>query len=95
MYATEQPEVEMAECAHLDQIQVDTPANAEGCEECLVAGTTWVELRACRICGHVGCCDSSPGTHATEHYEKTGHAIMSSAMPGSTWTWCYVDQAMV
>jgi uncharacterized UBP type Zn finger protein len=85
----------MAQCTHLDEIKVDTPANAEGCEECLVEGRTWVELRACRICGHVGCCDSSPGTHATKHYEETGHPIMSSAMPGATWSWCYVDQAMV
>ncbi|HUA04590.1 MAG TPA: UBP-type zinc finger domain-containing protein [Solirubrobacteraceae bacterium] len=82
----------MAECAHVDQIKVDVPENVEGCEECLATGGTWVELRACRECGHVGCCDSSPGTHATKHYQETGHPVMSSAMPGATWSWCYVDE---
>jgi hypothetical protein len=81
----------MAECAHVDQIRVDVPENVEGCE-CLATGSTRVEPRACRVCGHVGCCDSSPGTHATEHYKETGHAIMSSAMPGGNWSWCYVDE---
>ena len=82
----------MAECAHVDQIKVDVPAGVEGCEECLAAGRTWVALRACRVCGHVGCCDSSPGTHATKHYRETGHAIVSSAMPGESWSWCYIDE---
>jgi uncharacterized UBP type Zn finger protein len=85
----------MAECSHLDQIKVEVPENVEGCEECLASGQTWVELRACRTCGHVGCCDSSPGAHATKHFKETGHAIMSSAMPGATWSYCYVDEAML
>ena len=46
------------ECTHLDQIQ-DVEPSAEGCEECLQMGDTWVHLRECLICGHVGCCDSS------------------------------------
>ncbi|MFE2628221.1 UBP-type zinc finger domain-containing protein, partial [Streptomyces sp. NPDC059374] len=24
-----------------------------------------MQLRICLTCGHVGCCDSSPGRHAT------------------------------
>ena len=46
------------ECTHLDQIN-DVEPSAEGCEECLRMGDTWVHLRECLICGHVGCCDSS------------------------------------
>lgn len=82
----------MAECAHVDQMKVEVPANVEGCEECLATGQTWIALRACRTCGHVGCCDSSPGTHATKHYKETGHPVMSSAMAGESWSWCYVDE---
>ena len=46
------------ECTHLDQIQ-DVEPSADGCEECLQIGDTWVHLRKCLVCGHVGCCDSS------------------------------------
>lgn len=28
--------------------------------------------------GHVGCCDSSPGQHATAHYRGTGHSVVQS-----------------
>ena len=45
-------------CTHLDQIR-DVEPSAEGCEECLQMGDTWVHLRECLSCGHVGCCDSS------------------------------------
>ena len=30
----------------------------EGCGECRALGMTWVHLRLCTTCGHVGCCDS-------------------------------------
>ena len=46
----------------------------------------------CLTCGHVGCCDSSRGRHATAHFEATGHPLMRSVEPGETWTWCYVDE---
>ncbi len=45
-------------CTHLDQIH-DVQPSAQGCEECLAMGDTWVHLRECLVCGHVGCCDSS------------------------------------
>ena len=38
----------------------------------------WVHLRLCLECGHVGCCDSSPGRHAVGHHEEIrapGHAL--------------------
>ncbi|MGH9110599.1 MAG: UBP-type zinc finger domain-containing protein [Acidimicrobiales bacterium] len=84
----------MAElCEHLDGVELadfPPPRTPDGCEECLAEGTQWVALRECRQCGHVGCCDSSPGTHATKHYHQTQHPVMRSIMPGDTWDWCYV-----
>ena len=46
-------------CTHTDQIR-DVEPSAQGCEECLRSGDTWVHLRECLTCGHVGCCDASP-----------------------------------
>jgi uncharacterized UBP type Zn finger protein len=43
------------------------------------------------ICGHVGCCDSSIGLHATKHFERTGHPVMI-ALPNKSWKWCYVHK---
>ena len=82
-------------CEHLEGLRgADFPAprTPEACEECLREGTRWVELRECRICGHVGCCDSSVGKHATRHFHETGHPVMRSVMPGDDWTWCYVHE---
>jgi uncharacterized UBP type Zn finger protein len=81
-------------CRHLDQIQQVSP-RTQGCEECLKTGSRWVQLRMCLTCGHVGCCDSSPGRHATTHFRQTQHALMQSAEPGQSWRWCYVDEQMV
>lgn len=81
-------------CTHLDEIQ-DVTAGTLGCEECLKMGDTWVHLRVCLICGHVGCCDNSPNRHATKHFHATGHPIIQSFQPGEDWRWCYVDQKLV
>ena len=70
-------------------------AHAKGCEECVKAGTRWVHLRECLVCGHVGCCDSSVGKHATKHFQATTHPVMRSVEPGETWGWCYVDAEML
>ena len=78
-------------CAHLDQVLTERP-NGAGCEECLATGDTWVHLRLCRACGHVGCCDSSKNKHATKHFQSTSHPIVTSLEPGEDWSWCYVDQ---
>jgi uncharacterized UBP type Zn finger protein len=83
----------MAACTHLDTIELtELPASVEGCEDCLASGTKWCHLRICLGCGHVGCCDSSPGRHATAHAESTGHPIMRSIQPGENWSWCFVDE---
>jgi uncharacterized UBP type Zn finger protein len=81
-------------CSHLEQIQNPSP-KSNGCEECLKMGDTWVHLRLCEICGHVGCCDSSKNKHATKHFNKTKHPIMRSLEPGEDWGWCYVDEIMI
>jgi len=83
------------ECTHLGQIREVTPRTPQGCEECLASGDTWVHLRLCLECGHVGCCDSSKNKHATKHFGQTQHAIMQSFQPGEDWRWCYVDQEEV
>ena len=54
-------------CEHAAKVKPVPPRTPTGCEECLAAGTSWVHLRLCLTCGHVGCCDSSPGRHATRH----------------------------
>lgn len=84
----------MARCTHTDQINDVTP-NTNGCEECLKTGGRWVHLRLCLTCGHVGCCDASPGKHATRHFHATSHPIIQSIEPGESWGWCYVDEAML
>jgi uncharacterized UBP type Zn finger protein len=65
------------------------------CDECIATGDTWVHLRTCLHCGHVGCCDDSKNRHATGHYRHTGHAVIQSAEPGEDWRWCYVDDRQV
>jgi Zn ribbon nucleic-acid-binding protein len=80
-------------CTHLGEIRDVTPS-AEGCEDCLKIGDTWVHLRECLICGHVGCCDSSKNKHATKHFHATGHPIIQSFQPDEDWKWCFVDEVM-
>jgi uncharacterized UBP type Zn finger protein len=80
-----------ATCSHLDQIR-EFPRQTDGCQECLELGDTWVHLRQCLICGHVGCCDASKNKHATKHFHGTQHPLIRSVERGETWQWCYVDQ---
>ena len=85
-----------APCAHAAEATVTSVERpAAGCEDCLAMGGRWVHLRVCLTCGRVGCCDSSPGRHATRHYHTTRHPIITSAEPGETWVWCYADEAVL
>jgi len=68
---------------------------AAGCEDCLKMGGQWVHLRECLTCAHVGCCDSSPNTHATKHFHATRHPVVASAEPGETWAFCYADDRIL
>jgi uncharacterized UBP type Zn finger protein len=79
-------------CTHLDTI-TEAPPSDDGCTDCLAIGGRWVHLRRCTSCGHVGCCDSSPNTHATKHFHASAHPIVQSFEPGEDWFWCYADDA--
>jgi CPA1 family monovalent cation:H+ antiporter len=82
-------------CGHLGTVRDVEPSTTDGCEECLRDGTAWVHLRECLLCGHVGCCDSSPRRHATAHWNSTGHPVVRSFQPGEDWAWCYPDELML
>jgi hypothetical protein len=81
-------------CTHLDEVKTNH-ANSRGCEECLASGDSWVHLRLCRTCGHVGCCDDSKNKHATKHFHATKHPIITSLEPGECWSWCFVDELVM
>lgn len=79
-------------CDHVGQAREVTPS-ANGCEDCLRTGGSWVQLRICLSCGHVGCCDSSPHRHATAHWrDHPDHPLIRSFEPGDDWWWCYEDE---
>ena len=82
------------QCRHLDFVRTDRP-RSRGCEECLKLGDTWVHLRLCSTCAHVGCCDDSKNRHATKHFHATQHPIMTSIEPGERWSWCYIDELVM
>lgn len=82
-------------CQHLSHLAHIIPDAKHVCPECVALGDTWVHLRTCQECGHVGCCDDSKNKHATKHFRATQHPVMASAQPGERWLWCYVDEQMV
>lgn len=82
-------------CKHLlNSSENITPKTPNGCEECLKMGDSWVHLRLCLTCGHVGCCDSSKNKHATKHFLTTQHPVIKSFQPDENWKWCYIDEVM-
>lgn len=72
-----------------DGIDPEVAPSGTGCLECDAGGGWWVHLRRCAQCGHIGCCDSSPGQHATAHFQTSGHPIVQSFEPGEDWFWSY------
>src|ERR1700742_2307923 len=72
-----------------DGINPAAKPSGTGCVECTAAGGWWFHLRRCALCGHIGCCDTSPGQHATKHARETGHSIISSFEPGESWFYDY------
>ncbi|TKA04790.1 UBP-type zinc finger domain-containing protein [Actinacidiphila oryziradicis] len=83
------------ECEHVPAGEPALARTPDGCEECLAGGGRWVHLRLCLACGHVGCCDDSPGRHAGGHFAEVGHPVIRSFEPGEEWRWCFIDQQMV
>ena len=80
-------------CEHFESLT--EPVRADGprrCQQCVDMGDTWVHLRACLICGQIGCCDQSKNTHARKHWEEHGHPLIQSAELGETWRFCYPDE---
>jgi uncharacterized UBP type Zn finger protein len=61
------------------------------CEQCVAQGDRWVHLRACLVCGAVGCCDASKNRHARRHWETVHHPVIQSIEPGETWKFCFED----
>jgi CPA1 family monovalent cation:H+ antiporter len=88
------PRPREAPCDHLRDAPPGEPGAASACEDCLREGTTWVHLRTCLTCGHVGCCDSSPRRHSRVHFEAVGHPVVASAEPNEVWRWCWVDSEL-
>lgn len=78
-------------CSHLNQIHFTT-TDRRVCEDCVKTGDSWVHLRLCLECGHVGCCDSSKNRHATKHFHAVKHPLVRSIEPGEDWVWCYADE---
>ena len=81
-------------CSHVRDVR-DVAPGTSGCGECLATGDTWVHLRLCLVCGHVGCCDSSKNKHATRHFHATRHPVMRSLEPGETWGWCFPEEVQL
>ena len=78
-------------CGHLEDLgAVPVPAGHK-CDACEATGVDPVQLRWCLICGHVGCCDDTPGQHARLHHIETGHPMIGSLEQGADWAYCYLD----
>jgi hypothetical protein len=65
-------------CTPLKQVNQHIDAKTQGCEECLKMGSSWVHLRLCFTCSHVGCRDDSINKHGTKHFHATNHPIISA-----------------
>lgn len=70
-----------------EHVDPDIAPSGIGCADCDEARGWWVHLRRCATCGNVGCCDTSPGQHATAHFRMSGHAVIQSFEPGEDWCW--------
>jgi hypothetical protein len=77
-----------------DYVGIDTavPPSGPGCVECEQQRGWWFHLRRCAQCGNIGCCDNSPGQHATAHAEATGHPMLTSYEPAELWFYDYRNQ---
>lgn len=78
-------------CVHLESAGLPVATGAATCTPCDQAGLQWVQLRICLTCGNIGCCDDSPGRHATAHHVETGHALIATMEAGDTWAYCFLD----
>ena len=81
-------------CTHINLINPDISTPKFECEECVSrGGHSWQKLRQCLVCGHVGCDETSPGKHAQEHFQKTGHPLIRSVGEyPNTFKYCLADK---
>ena len=75
-------------------INPDAPPSGTGCAECEAAGGWWFHLRRCAACGHIGCCDSSPSQHASQHAADSAHPLIRSFEPGEAWFWNFQTEEL-
>ena len=69
-----------AACTHLKQIRF-TETDVDVCRDCIMIGDSWVHLRMCLVCGHVGCCNESKNRHATGHFRRGAAPEMVDPRP--------------
>jgi hypothetical protein len=72
-----------------DGIDPSVPPSGTGCVECEAAEGWWLHLRRCALCGHIGCCDTSPSQHASAHASANAHPVVKSFEPGEDWYYDY------
>ncbi len=76
-------------------VDPSAPPSGAGCASCEEAQPQgwWFHLRRCAQCGRIGCCDSSPGQHASAHAASSGHPVIRSFEPGESWSYDFRDGA--
>ena len=77
-------------CKDFKKLKTVVEPTSQRVPQCVELGDEWVHLRACLLCGQVGCCDRSKNQHGHQHWNKTRHALIRSQEPGETWRYCYV-----
>ncbi len=82
-------------CSHFETLESVTDPTSTVCDQCVASGDVWAHLRACLLCGSVGCCDNSKNRHARRHWEDHRHPLIQSIEPGETWRYCFEDQYLV
>lgn len=80
--------------SEIEGVDPTVPPSGTECADCDRVGGWWFHLRRCAQCGHVGCCDSSPGQHATAHWRETGHPLAQSFEPGESWYWNFATEEL-
>lgn len=85
----------MPTCSHFENLTDIAEATSKVCDQCVEMGDKWVHLRACLICGKVGCCDQSKNRHARGHWESDGHQLIRTIEPLEFWRFCFEDEVLV
>lgn len=86
--AEERPEkIPQSRCPHTPMLE-EVSSSKEACEVC---GET-EDLRLCRTCGFVGCCESHE-SHDEEHFEDTEHPFIEPHLCDYDFLWCYECEA--